>query len=213
MARSSPSSRSSPSAPSARRSSSSNRPPVEPSLAEKVLLIEAALQTARIPHAFGGAIALAYYATPRATIDIDVNVFVESNRADDVLAALRRLGAGEPPESEWVRLRRDGQARIRWGSTPIDLFFSYDAFHDACMERRRAYPFGPGETIHVLSAEDLVVFKAIFDREKDWRDIAELVFAAEAELDTKWITRWLERIVGREDERYRRCAAALQARE
>ncbi len=186
---------------------------MEPSLAEKVLLIEAALQTARIPHAFGGAIALAYYATPRATIDIDVNVFVESNRADDVLAALRRLGAGEPPESEWVRLRRDGQARIRWGSTPIDLFFSYDAFHDACMERRRAYPFGPGETIHVLSAEDLVVFKAIFDREKDWRDIAELVFAAEAELDTKWITRWLERIVGREDERYRRCAAALQARE
>ena len=84
---------------------------MEPSLAEKVLLIEAALQTARIPHAFGGAIALAYYATPRATIDIDVNVFVESNRADDVLAALRRLGAGEPPESEWVRLRRDRQVR------------------------------------------------------------------------------------------------------
>ncbi len=175
------------------------------------MLIEAALQAARIPHAFGGAIALAYYATPRATIDIDVNVFVDASRADAVLAALARLGAAAPTESESVRLRRDGQARIRWGWTPIDLFFSYDAFHDACMERRRAYPFGPGETIHVLSAEDLVVFKAIFDREKDWRDIRELVFAAGGELDAEWIRDWLERIVGRGDARYRRALEALEA--
>lgn len=192
------------------RSSASPPSSSEPSLAEKVLLIETAFRSARIPHAFGGAIALAYYATPRATIDIDVNVFVESSRADDVLAALARLGASAPTESESVRLRRDGQTRIRWGATPIDLFFSYDAFHDACMERRRAYPFGPGETIHVLAAEDLVVFKAIFAREKDWRDIAELAFAAEDDLDVEWITTWLDRIVGRDDERFRRCAEILR---
>ena len=185
--------------------------PPEPSLSEKVLLIEATMQSARIPHAFGGAIALAYYATPRATIDIDVNVFVDSERADEVLSALARLGAEAPTDSERVRLNRDGQARIRWGATPVDLFFSYDAFHDACMERRRAFPFGEGETIHVLAAEDLVVFKAIFDRDKDWRDITELVFAVGDELDADWIERWLERIVGREDERYRRCLAALAA--
>lgn len=183
----------------------------EPSLSEKVLLIEATLQSARIAHAFGGAIALAYYATPRATIDIDVNVFVGSERADEVLSALARLGAEDPTESESIRLRRDGQARIRWGTTPVDLFFSYDAFHDACMERRRAFPFGEGETIQVLAAEDLVVFKAIFDREKDWRDIAELVFAVGDELDTDRIESWLERIVGREDERYRRCMESLSA--
>ena len=185
--------------------------PQEPSLSEKVLLIEATMQSARIPHAFGGAIALAYYATPRATIDIDVNVFVESQRADEVLSALARLGAGAPTDSERVRLQRDGQARIRWGATPVDLFFSYDAFHDACMERRRAFPFGEGETIHVLAAEDLVVFKAIFDRDKDWRDIKELVFAVGDEIDSDWVERWLVRIVGREDERYQRCLAALAA--
>lgn len=192
------------------RSSAPPPPSSEPSLAEKVILIEAAFRSARIPHAFGGAIALAYYATPRATIDIDVNVFVESSRAEDVLAALGRLGAAAPTESEEVRLRRDGQARIRWGGTPIDLFFSYDAFHEACMERRHAYPFGPGETIHVLAAEDLVVFKAIFAREKDWRDIGEIVFAADDDLDAGWITTWLERIVGRDDERFRRCAEILR---
>jgi hypothetical protein len=183
----------------------------EPSLPEKVLLIEAALRTARVPHAFGGAIALAYYATPRATIDIDVNVFVGAGRAEDVLAALARLGADAPSASERTRLSRDGQTRIHWGRTPIDLFFSYDAFHDACMERRRAFPFGPGETIHVLSAEDLVVFKAIFDREKDWRDIAELVFAEGEGLDAAWISDWVERILGRDDARHRRLLEALAA--
>lgn len=183
----------------------------EPSLSDKVLLIEATLQSARIPHAFGGAIALAYYATPRATIDIDVNVFVGSERADEVLSALGRLGAEAPPESESIRLHRDGQTRIRWGATPVDLFFSYDAFHDACMERRRVFPFGQGETIHVLAAEDLIIFKAIFDRDKDWRDIAEIVFAVGNELDADWIESWLERIVGREDERYGRCMESLSA--
>jgi hypothetical protein len=184
----------------------------EPSLAEKVVLIEAAMQTARIPHAFGGAIALAYYATPRATIDIDVNVFVGSERADEVLLAFEKLGAEEPSPSEATRLRRDGQARIRWGSTPIDLFFSYDEFHDACMERRRAFPFGEGETIHVLSPEDLIVFKAIFDRAKDRRDIAELVFTMGDELDRAWIESWLDRIVGSDDERLGRCLEALRER-
>jgi len=183
-----------------------------PSLSEKVLLIEAALQAARIPHAFGGAIALAYYATPRATIDIDVNVFVSSDRADDVLSALARLGTDAPTEVESRRLHRDGQARIYWGASPIDLFFSYDEFHEACMERRRALPFGEGESIHVLAAEDLVVFKAIFDREKDWRDIEELVYAVDDALDGGLIKDWLERIVGTKDERFRRCTETLDSR-
>lgn len=179
------------------------------SLAEKVVRIEEGLARRRLPHAFGGAIALAYYATPRATIDIDVNVFVAIERADDVLAVLRDLGCQEITPEERTRLLRDEQARVRWESTPIDLFFSYDAFHESCMERRRVLPFGEGDRIHVLSAEDLVVFKTIFARDKDWRDIDELLFAMLAELDVAYTKRWAERIVGREDERFLRLEEAI----
>ena len=175
-----------------------------PPLSEKVLLIEAALLRGRLPHAFGGAIALAYYATPRATIDIDVNVFVPASRAEEVLRMLQRLGASEIVPSERTRLEQDGQARIAWDATPIDLFFSYDAFHDSCLDRRRVHPFGEGDSIHVLSAEDLVVFKAIFDRGKDWRDIAELVYSQADQLDHAYVRSWLERILGRDDARYAR---------
>ena len=48
------------------------------------------------------------------------------------------------------------------------------------------------------------------DRDKDWRDIDELVFAAEKDFDAGWVVDWLARIVGRDDERYRRCAEALR---
>lgn len=180
-----------------------------PSLSEKLLLLEEELSRRRIPHAFGGAIALAYYATPRATIDLDLNVFTKVEDAEAVLDLLRDLGADPLDAAERARLARDGQARVRWGPTPVDLFFSYDAFHDSCCERRRRVPFGEGDRIHVLSAEDLAVFKAVFDRPKDWRDIDELLFAMGEEFDADYARAWLERIVGADDERYGRLADAL----
>jgi hypothetical protein len=181
----------------------------EPSLSEKLLLLEEELRRAQVPHAFGGAIALAYSATPRATVDLDVNVFTRVDDAASVLAILERLGADPLAPAERERLERDGQTRMRWGPTPIDLFFSYDAFHDRCCERRKRVPFGGQDHIHILSAEDLVVFKAIFDRGKDWRDIDELLFAVGEDFDAAYAREWLERIVGRDDDRYRKLDEAL----
>jgi hypothetical protein len=179
------------------------------SLSEKVLRLEAGFARHGIPHAFGGAIALAYYATPRATIDIDVNVFTPVARADEALAVLHTLGADPLAAGERTRLAREGQARVRWEATPVDLFFSYDALHESCLERRRRVPFGDGDSIHVLSPEDLVVFKALFDRDKDWRDIDELLFAAGGDFDAGYLREWLGRIVGVDDARYRRLTEAL----
>jgi hypothetical protein len=175
-----------------------------------VLLIEAGLRQRRVPHAFGGAIALAYYATPRATVDIDVNVFVGVERADDVLGLLDALGATPLRPEERAQLRRDEQARVRWDATPVDLFFSYDALHESCLERRRRVPFGDGDAIHVLAAEDLLIFKVLFDRDKDWRDLEELLYAMAGELDVPYATDWLERIVDRADPRYRRLRELIE---
>ena len=176
---------------------------------EKIVAIECALVEADIPHAFGGAIALAYYATPRATIDIDVNVFVSVERADEVLGLLEGLGAEPLRDEERAQLERDEQARVHWDATPVDLFFSYDTLHDSCLERRQRMPFGDDDSIHVLAAEDLLVFKALFDRDKDWRDIEELVYAMADELNTAYAKSWLERIVGDQDPRYRRLCEVL----
>ena len=78
------------------------------------------------------------------------------------------------------------------------------------MERRRLVDFG-GDTIHVLSAEDLMVYKAVFNREKDWRDIAEMIYAAEGSLDFDYVRSWLSRIVPDRDSQLARFDRLVEA--
>jgi hypothetical protein len=177
-------------------------------LAGRVLAIDEAL--ADVPHAFGGALALAYYAEPRATIDIDLNVFVPPDRFPDVAAPLSALGAGTEDPGLGVIARRDGQVRVMWDRTPIDLFFSYDPFHEAASAARRVVPFGQA-TIPILSADHLTVCKVIYNRPRDWVDVDAMV-AAGAELDAAEILRWVARIAGDEDPRYERIAAVVTRR-
>lgn len=178
-------------------------------LDEKIVAIEAALDAAKIPHAFGGALALAYYAAPRGTHDIDVNVFVSEKRAARVLATLGRLGV-ETGGTEPLRAVRDrGQVRVHWEHTPIDLFFSYDPFHDRCAERAHRVPFGEGVTLPILSAEDLAVFKVLFDRAKDWTDLDEMLYALGADFDGGYVMEWLRRILDADDARLARVDALL----
>ena len=162
-------------------------------LDEQIVAIERGFSRAGIPHAFGGAQALAYYGSIRATHDIDLNVFLAASEAPRVLAVLGELGADVANPGLRVLIERDEQVRVRWEGTPIDLFFAYDALHRSSMKRRRRVDFY-GDPIHVLSAEDLIVYKATFDRSKDWDDIGGMIFASPAPLDFDYVRHWLERI-------------------
>lgn len=174
-------------------------------LAQRILAIHEALVS--IPHAFGGAIALAYYAEPRATIDIDLNVFVSAARYNAVAAALSRIGvATDDPEIARL-VERDGQARVLWDATPIDLFFAYDPLHKAAGKARIVVPFGES-TIPILAVEHLIVCKVVFNRSRDWVDI-EAILAVETPVNVAEVLRWVGRIVGDDDARYDRVAALL----
>ena len=177
------------------------------SLPDKVVALDAALDRARIDHAFGGAIALAYYAEPRATIDVDLNIFAPPVQHQTVREALEPLGV-DPSRSPAAEIERDGQGRWWWERTPVDLFFAYDPLHEAMAEAVRMVPFGE-QRIPILSPEHLVVCKAMFDRSKDWIDI-EQVLAAETDLDLDEMTGRLEGMVGGDDHRIRRLKALVE---
>ncbi len=169
-------------------------------LAAKIERIDNALSRAKIPHAFGGALALAYYATPRATVDIDVNVFVSTQRYESVASVLRRAGADRVPKA--TDAVRDGQVRALWGSTPIDLFFSYDEVHEAMRMAVHTVPFGTG-TIPILAPEHLLVAKAAFNRAKDWLDIEQMLVAVN-DLDVEEVDKWLVHLLSEGDPRVQR---------
>lgn len=183
--------------PNAKRTPRDDQPP----LPDKVIAIHEALAQAKIPHAIGGAIALAYYAEPRATVDVDVNVFVSAERWPQVIEGLTAIGV-DTGRLDTVALERDGQCRLWWDDNPVDLFFAYDPIHQEMRKQARRVPFA-GTTIPILAPEHLAVCKAMFDRRKDWLDIEQMLIAVE-ELDLAEIEGWLERMVGRSDPRIQR---------
>lgn len=176
----------------------------QPSLPEKVIVIHESLTDAKVPHALGGALALAYYADPRATIDIDINVFVPTKRWREVVDALTALGVSAN-RLDSSALERDGQCRLWWGDNAVDLFFAYDPIHDEMRRQSRRVPFG-GVTVSILSPEHLAICKAMFDRHKDWIDIEQMLIVGD-DLDISEIEKWLIRMVGASDKRVERLKA------
>ncbi len=179
---------------------SPHRSDSEPSLPEKVLAIHRQLDAAKVPHAIGGALALAYYAEPRVTVDIDVNVFVATDHWPQVRDALAPLGVDVTLDLSV--LERDGQVRLWWGRNAVDLFFSNDEFHEEMRRGARRVPFGQ-VTLSILSPEHLAVCKAMFDRPKDWLDIEQMLVATDP-IDPAEIERLLKRMVGADDPRIER---------
>jgi hypothetical protein len=144
-------------------------------LADRLLAVEEALSRAELPHAFGGAIALGYCTLePRGTRDLDLNVFVAPERVKEVFAAL--------PDGVTVtalnveQAERDGQVRVWWQDTPINVFLDVLPLHAEVAREVRRVPFAGG-TIPVLGCGALAVFKAMFDRTRDWADIEAMVEA------------------------------------
>lgn len=166
-------------------------------LHEKMVVLHGALLDAGLPHAFGGALALAWCTErARGTIDIDLNVFVGTDRLPELLAALPAEVAWD--EADRALLERDGQQRLWWDTTPVDVFLNTTPFHAQVAERARWELFG-GVELPFLSCADLAVFKAFFNRKKDWVDLDEM--QAAGTLDVDRVVGVLAQHLGAEDER------------
>ena len=176
-------------------------------LLEKLFAIHDSLTKADLAHAFGGAIALAYCTEePRGTRDLDVNIFTDAAKAKTALAAL--------PDEITVRAKdiaavvRDGQARLWWDDTPIDVFLNNLPLHDAVAARVVWVPLA-GREIPVLDCASLVIFKAFFDRTKDWADIEAVAQATPEDIEEAAAT--IADLMGEDDPACQRLASLLSA--
>ncbi len=157
----------------------------------KVKAVHFALDAAGVEHAFSGAIALAYHVIePRATDDVDVNIGVDSSDAERVIRAM-------PPLVKWtgtqVRIAQaKGEVKLRWQKeTAVDLFFLRNDFHRVVQERKEFYDF-VGDALPFVCATDLAVFKALFNRPKDWVDIDSMLRAGT--VDEEEALHWIEEL-------------------
>ncbi len=177
-------------------------------LLEKLVALHRALEAGQLPHAFGGALALAWCTeAARATIDIDVNLFVDARSAAAVLAALP-TGIAAPAKA-LAELERETQIRLWWQTTPVDIFLNSTPFHADVATRVRWEQLAD-QWLPFLCCSDLAVFKAFFNRTKDWADLEEMHSAGT--LDCDFVMSVLAQYLGVDDERIARLRG-LRSRE
>jgi hypothetical protein len=177
-------------------------------LAPKIVSLHEGLDSAGVLHQFGGAIALAWYRSPRATTNIDVNLTLPPEEAQPVLELLAGLGVTVSPQDR-ARIARAGEARLDWGGSPLDVFFATQDFHLEMAEWACLVRFGPVE-IPILAPEHLIVCKAVYDRPQDWLDIQEILQWG-TDVDVSGTLRWAADILGTDTPQYARLAELLSA--
>lgn len=176
-------------------------------LVEKLFSVHDALMSASLPHAFGGAIALAYCVEePRGTRDLDVNIFCNATDAAAVLAALP--DGVKITKADIGAVEKEGQKRLFWDGVPIDVFLNNLPLHEAVADAVVWVPL-EGRQVPVLDCASLAVFKSLFDRTKDWADL-EAIAAATPE-DIASAARTVGELVGQDDPAYKRLSAVAAA--
>ena len=162
-----------------------------------------ALEAEGIEYAIGGAIALGYYANPRATVDVDINIFVPPREGlSVVLGLLSRVGfAADNPATVEQTAADDGQFRGRIENVRVDVFMPAIEYYASLSDRIREVSL-LGSPIFVLGPEDLLTLKMMFFRRKDVAD-AEAVLRGAESLDLERVRKKLVEFVGESDERVR----------
>ena len=158
------------------------------------------LRAAEIDHAVGGALALGFYAEPRGTLDVDLNIFVDADEPGEALDVLSAGGIALDRSLAIANIASRGDLYLRHRGCRLDLFFNSIPFHASASRRTREVSL-LGARVPILAPEDLIVLKLLFNRHKDIVDIERIVAAAGTGLDWPYVRHWLIECVGEDDAR------------
>ncbi len=171
--------------------------------AEVGLAIARILEARGVPYALGGALAYGVWALPRATKDVDLNVFVRPERLPAALDALAGAGVAFDRDAALRQSAEEGLF-VGWvGACRIDIFTPSIPFSWEALETRVQVELG-GQRAWFLSAEALSFFKLMFFRGKDLVDLERLVSTMGKRLDAPYVRRWLVETMGEDDERVKK---------
>jgi hypothetical protein len=167
---------------------------------EAGIQVAQALEAEGIAYALGGALAYGQYGIPRATNDVDVNVFVGPAELGTVFAALRTLGITIDDAAARAASAQEGLMVLQYGLFRLDVFtpsieFSWEA------GRTRVQHGVDGLRVWFLSVEALCVFKLLFHRGKDVVDLERLIAVQGGAIDAAYVRARVAGMLGEDDPR------------
>lgn len=142
-----------------------------------------------------GGLAVRHWAIPRPTYDVDFAVALDG---EALLALLRRLDQeGFVVDRQFTSgftdtlsgMRKVNVGCFEGGTTwRIDIFLATTPFVRSAFERRVGTTI-EGMTLHVVTAEDLLLFKLLADRNKDRMDVEDMLLVC-GPLDLGYLRQW-----------------------
>lgn len=168
---------------------------------EQLAVLELAvsrLEAAGIPYLVTGSIALAVYATPRMTRDIDIVIDCNPDQAAALALAFENDGYASP-EAAREAAESEGMFNVIHNESLFKLDFIMrrnDAFNAARFSRRRMVDLG-GFTAAVSSPEDLILAKLLWSRDTRsgrQHDDVETILRSVTDLDWRYLTEWSQRL-------------------
>jgi hypothetical protein len=158
------------------------------------------LQSRNREYALGGAIALGYWGSPRGTVDVDITVFMPTDRHTECLNLLHDIGCEFSAKKTGDSLSEHGFCRVTFSGRDVDVFLPTIAFYDAARARRKNVDLD-GQSVAIWDAETLAVFKMMFFRRKDLADVEQIVRTQGPQFDRSWVRDQLMAMYGKRDPR------------
>jgi hypothetical protein len=158
------------------------------------------LELRGLDYALGGAIALGYWGAPRGTIDVDLTLYVSSERPSECIWLLGELGCQVSAADAADSLREHGFCRVALAGLRVDVFLPTIPFYEAARARRRRVDLA-NQPVMIWDAESLTVFKMMFFRRKDLADVEQILRTQGTRLDRRWVREQLTVMYGPHDPR------------
>ncbi len=144
-----------------------------------------------IPYAIIGGLAVQYWGEPRFTRDVDVTAMLPPDNPLPILTEIANRFS--PRISDAIGFARQHRVLLvrASNSIPLDISLGLPGYEEEAMTRTVDWELEPGKVVHLCSAEDLIIHKAVAGRPQDLRDIEGIVYRQGPALDTTIIRRWL----------------------
>jgi hypothetical protein len=155
-------------------------------LEQALLELDGTLANNGIPYMIIGGMANAVWGEPRATLDIDVTVWVEKEDISHIvslLASLYQPRVSDPASfvEETRVLPLDSEEGV-----PIDVIFGTLPFEQQAIARSVEVPVA-GTPVRFCTPEDLILHKIVSERETDLQDARSIVLRRLRLLDLPYL--------------------------
>lgn len=143
-------------------------------------------------YAIIGGMAVQFWGEPRLTQDVDMTVAVPVEDSEFFVREVLKIF--KPRIENALDFAVQNRVLLIRASNgcPMDISLGLPGYEDEVMRRSIAYQVAPRKTIHICSAEDLIIHKAIASRPQDIRDIESVVYRQRDMLDEGYIRQWLK---------------------